>query len=386
VKFGSDPEASWRWAFVAVLVLGLLSAMVSAVFAKNSSAPAGRSLDWPGQITIAVSLFALLFAVIQGPTSGWGSGEVMGGFALAVVALALFIVVENRSSAPLLRLNLFSNRAFAIAAIVTVFGMFSFLGTAYSTSIRLSAIQGFTPLRTSVAFVLINGMCLVQMPVTSRLLERYNPKWTLGAGAALIGIGDLWMSTISAATTALPSIVAPLVLIGIGFGFAVSAVTAVAVNTVPNHLAGMASGSTSLLRDFGFTLGPAVIGAIALSRAATEIRSKIGNSVTLQHALAAFNGSAAGAPPAERPSIQGAIGAVNSGPLGANAVPGTVTLPTGKTIPFNPLKDVAFNALDHAYSVSYVICGVAALLAAGLAIFALGGRSTETLVTAESLA
>jgi MFS family permease len=208
-KFGSDPVASWRWAFVAVVVLGLLSAAVSALFAKNSSAPAGRSLDWPGQITIAVALFALLFAVIQGPTSGWGSGEVIGGFILAAVALTLFILAENRTSAPLLRLSLFTNRAFAIAAIVTVFGMFSFLGTAYATSIRLSAIQGFTPLRTSIAFVLLNGMCLVQMPVTSRLLERYNPKWALGAGAALIGIGDLWMSTISAATTALPSIASP---------------------------------------------------------------------------------------------------------------------------------------------------------------------------------
>jgi MFS family permease len=384
--FGSDPYASWRWAFVAVLVLGLLSAVVSAVLAKNSSAPAGRSLDCPGQITIAVALFALLFAVIQGPTSGWASGEVIGGFIVAAVGLALFIVVENRTSAPLLRLSLFKNRAFTVAAIVTVVGMFSFLGTAYSTSIRLSAIQGFTPLRTSIAFVLINGMCLLQMPLTSRLLERYNPKWALGGGAALIGIGDLWMSTISAATTGLSSIVVPLALIGIGFGFAVSAVTAVAVNTVPNHLAGMASGSTSLLRDFGFTLGPAVIGAIALSRAATEIQSKVSDSVALQKALAAFNASAQGAPPAQRPRIEGAIEAVNSGPLGANGVPGTVTLPTGKTVPFNPLKHVAFNALDHAYSLGYVICGLAALLAAALAIFALGGRSNETLVTAESLA
>jgi MFS family permease len=385
-KFGSDPDASWRWAFVAVVVLGLLSAAVSAIFAKNSSAPAGRSLDWPGQITIAVALFALLFAVIQGPTSGWSSGEVIGGFILAAVALAAFIMVENRTASPLLRLSLFTNRAFAIAAIVTVFGMFSFLGTAYATSIRLSAIQGFTPLRTSIAFVLLNGMCLVQMPVTSRLLERYNPKWALGAGAALIGIGDLWMSTISATTTSLPSIAAPLVLIGIGFGFAVSAVTAVAVNTVPNHLAGMASGSTSLLRDFGFTLGPAVIGAIALSRAATEIQNKIGGSVALQKALAAFNASAAHAPAAQKPAIEGAIGAVNSGPLGANGVPGTVTLPTGKTTAFNPLKDVAFKALDDAYSLGYVICGVAALLAAALAIFALGGRTNETMMNAESLA
>jgi hypothetical protein len=77
---------------------------------------------------------------------------------------------------------------------------------------------------------------------------------------------------------------------------------------------------------------------------------------------------------------------VSSGPLDANGVPSTVTLPTGKTIPFNPLKDVAFHALDHAYSLGYVICGLAAFLAAALALFALGGRSHETLTTAESLA
>ena len=152
--------------------------------AKNSSAPEGRSLDWPGQITIAVSLFTLLFAVIQGPTSGWGSAEVVGGFILAVVFLALFIVVESRSPAPLLRLNLFRNRAFTISAIITVFGMFSFLGTAYTTSIRMSAIQGFTPLRTSIAFVLLNGIALVQMPFTRRALERYDPRWILGVGSA----------------------------------------------------------------------------------------------------------------------------------------------------------------------------------------------------------
>jgi MFS family permease len=385
-KFGNDAVASWRWAFVAVLVLSVFSAVVSARFAKNSSAPSGRSLDWPGQITIAVALFALLFGVIQGPTSGWGSGEVIGAFVLAAVAFALFIVFENRSTAPLLRLSLFRNRPFAIAAVVTVFGMFSFLGTAYSTSIRLSAIQGFTPLRTSIAFVLLNGTCLLLLPLTSRLLERYNPKWTLGAGAALIGVGDLWMSTISATTTALGAVVVPLALIGVGFGFAVSAVTAVAVNTVPNNLAGMASGSTSLLRDFGFTLGPAVIGAIALSRAANQIQAKVSSNAALQHALAAFNGSAAAAPPDQRASVEGAIGAVNSGPLGANAVPDTVTLPTGQKIPFNPLKHVAFHALDNAYSLGYLICGVAALLAAALAILALGGRSNETLVTAESLA
>jgi hypothetical protein len=64
--------------------------------------------------------------------------------------------------------DLFTNRAFAVAAAVTVLAMFAFLGMAYATSIRLSAIQGFSPLKTSIAFLFLNGMALVLLPVTSR--------------------------------------------------------------------------------------------------------------------------------------------------------------------------------------------------------------------------
>jgi MFS family permease len=383
--FGSDPTASWRWAFIAVLVLGLVSAAVSAVAATNSSSSEGRSLDWPGQVTVAVALFALLYAVIQGPTSGWGSGSVVLGFVLGAVFLVLFVIAENRSDAPLLRMDLFRNRAFAIAALVTVVGMFAYLGAAYTTSIRLAAIQGFSPLRTSVAFVLLNGMCLPLMPVTARLLGRYNPKWALGAGSSLTAAGTFWLSTISASDRSLLSVTAPLALIGVGFAFGVASVTAVAVNTVPNHLAGMASGSTSMLRDVGFTLGPAVIGAIALSRAAGAMHAKIAASPTLQRALAAFNGAPGHVPAAQRPSVEAAVGAVNSGPLGANAVPAQVPGPDGKLVPFNPLKNVAFHALDHAYAVGYVVCGIAALGAAVLAVLFIGGDTHETLITADSL-
>jgi len=65
IGFGADLNASWRWAFIVVIILALVSAAVSLAFAKNSAAPEGRSLDWPGQITVAIALFALLFAVIQ---------------------------------------------------------------------------------------------------------------------------------------------------------------------------------------------------------------------------------------------------------------------------------------------------------------------------------
>lgn len=362
LHWGASATAVWRWAFVAVGLLALISTAV-ATLAQNSSAPEGRSLDPVGQVTIAVSLFALLFAVIQGSTWGWSNGWVIGCFVAAVLFFALFLVAEHRSAAPLLRLELFRSRAFSVNSIVTVIGMFAFLGTAYATSIRLAAIQGFSPLRTAVAFVLLQGFALVLMPLTARVIHSYNPRWALGGGFLLIGAGDLWASTRSAADLSIWPLVGPLILIGIGFAFALSGVTAVAVNTVPGHLAGMASGTTSQLRDFGFTLGPAVIGAIALSRAASDVQAKIAASPQLQAALAAFDKQA---PPE-------VVGAVHSGPLGANAIPG------------NPLKSLAFAALDHAYALGYVVCGVAALAAAVLAAASLSGAANRPLVTAESL-
>ncbi len=385
-KFGSDASAGWRWAFIAVAVLAVLVAVTAAVLAQDSSAPAGRSLDWPGQVAIAVAVFAGLFAVIQGPTAGWKSGEVIGGFVLAVLALAAFAFVELRTEQPLLRLQLFANRPFAVASVATVLGMFAFLGTAYSVSIRLTAIQGFTPLRASLAFLLLQGMALLLAPLTGRAIESYDARWAMGGGFALIAAGDYWFATVGIDQVTIAAIVGPALLVGIGFAFAVSSLSAVAVNTVPSGLAGMASGTTSLLRDFGFTLGPAVIGAVALSRATSDIAHRVATTPALQQALQSFYGSVSSAPPAQRGSVAAAVGAVRSGnPLAQNGPPATITA-GGKSVPFNPLKDVAFHALGHAYSLGFVIVAVAATVAALLALLVLGARSDEQVEAPEHAA
>lgn len=382
--FSEIQSASWRWPFLAVFGLAAISLVTTLVLAKNSSAPAGRSLDWPGQITVAISLFALLYAVIQGSTSGWNSPDVIVGFVIAIVFAVLFILAERRSKAPLLRLDLFSNRPFGVASIATVIGMFAFLGTAYTTSIRLSAIQGFTPLLTSIAFVLLNGMSLIFAPVIARMMERYNPRWIMALGFALIAAGDLWAAAIPASTMSLGLIVAPLAIVGFGFALSLPAVTGVAVNTVPNHLAGMASGTTSLLRDFGFTLGPAVIGSIALSQASASIQEKITATPALQNALTAFYAAPEHTVGAAKAALEGAVRAVKSGPLGANGVPGSI-LVDGKAVPFNPLHDVAFSALDQAYAFGFIVCGAAAVIAALLTALALGGSTHDIQVSPDSL-
>jgi MFS family permease len=384
VHHSGGPEASWRWAFLALALFALVSTVVTVLLATNSSAPQGRSLDWPGQITVAIALFALLFGVIQGAEDGWGSATVIGSFVVAVVFLVLFVLVERRSPAPLLQLDLFSNRFFVGSAVVTVIGMFAYLGTAYGTSIRLSAIQGYSPLKTSIGFFCLNVMGVVLFPVSAKMIEKHNPGWTLAAGMAAIGIGDLWLAATPATNLSIAAVAVPLLIVGVGFKLAVTSITVVAVNSVPTEKAGMASGTTSMLRDFGLTLGPAVVGAIALSRAANEISAKVAASPKLAASLQAFNASPAHAPAAQRPEVEGAVHAVNSGPLGANGVPGSIKLPNGTMMPFNPLKDVAFHALSNAYAVGYLVCGIAALVAALIAVLVLGGRSHANEVADEA--
>ncbi|MEU9348040.1 MFS transporter [Streptomyces sp. NPDC048278] len=342
---------SWRWSFVVVTAVAVASAAVSALFAVDSSAPEGRSLDVAGQLTIGLGLFSLLYAIIQGPTDGWASPSIVVAFVLAAVFLAAFVLAERRAKSPLLRLDLFRNRAFAVASVVAVVGMFAFLGTAYSVSIRLGPVQDQAPMRTALAFVLLNGITLVMLPLTERLLRTVAPGLLLGAGLLLIAAGDYWAATLPITDTSFTSLILPLGLVGLGFAITVSSITATAVNTVPVHLAGMASATTNLLRDFGFTLGPAVIGAVALSRAASSFSASLHDSALPQ-------------------ALKGAGTAVleEGGPLAVNgAAEASPTLAD--------LHPLALDALGHGYSIGFVVCGSAALFSALLTFVTLHGRA-----------
>jgi len=344
---------SWRWSFVVVAMVAVVSALVSVLLAADSRSPEGRSLDLGGQITIGVGLFALLYAVIQGPTDGWGSAPVVIAFVVAAVFLALFVAAEGRAASPLLRLDLFRNRSFAVASVVAVVGMFSFLGTAYGASIRLGPIQHQSPMRTAFAFLLLNGITPFLTPLTSRLLDRVNARVLLTTGLLLIGAGDFLAATLSVDDRALTSLILPLGLVGVGFAFTVSSITATAVNTVPVHLAGMASASTNLLRDFGFTLGPAVIGAVALSQAASQVTASLGTASSMG---------------AESKAAAHEV-LKEGGPLALNSVP--------PNSPPGAARSFALDALGHGYSIGFVVCGGAALFAALLVLLALRGRTDE---------
>ncbi|WP_217558679.1 MFS transporter [Streptomyces sp. GbtcB6] len=260
--------ASFYWVFGACALIAAVSAGLSAVLVDDSSAPEGRAADWPGQATIAFSVLALLYGVIQGPLDGWTDPGVLVAFALGVIAFAGFLWVESRSASPMLRLELFRIPAFATSAIVAVIGMFSFLGCGYVLSIRLGVIQHQTPMKTAWPFVIVQGVPLLFGPLLARLLRQVGPRWLLVTGLVAQAASHLWLAAIPVSQTGVMPILGVLVLNGVSFILLISGLTAAMVNAVPVELAGMASGTAGLVRDLGQTMGPAVIGTVALSQAA----------------------------------------------------------------------------------------------------------------------
>ncbi|MDX3086674.1 MFS transporter [Streptomyces sp. ME02-6978a] len=339
---------SWRGSFWVLVGLALLSMLFTQFLASESRAPDGRKIDVSGQITLAIGLILVLYGAVEGPESGWLTLPVMLAFALGVCFLAGFVVVELGADSPIFDLKLFRNRAFTVSSVVAVIGMLAFLGACFSTSMWLGPVQHQDPMRVAILFLFLQGPAFVLFPLISRLLHRVAPAWMLTTGFVFMAIGCLLCTRLDVTDTGLGPFVLPTLLIGVGFALTVSSVTAVALNSVPLKLAGMASATTNMLRDFGFALGPVVVSAVALSNAGSHFTTGLAEAnLPTSHAQAAHRIAEAGGPIA-----------VNSLPSGA---------------PGSAAHDVAMNALGSGFTTAYLVCGVAAAVAAALTAFGLIG-------------
>ncbi|MFJ8492871.1 MFS transporter [Streptomyces sp. NPDC094038] len=318
--------ADFRWAFVPPVVLGVAVGISCWVLVTDSKAPEGRALDWPGQLSIAVGLTALLWGIIEGGDRGWSSPSIVFALVLAAVALVGFVVAENRAASPMFNLELLRIPSFAAAAVVALTGMFGFIGTAYCVSIRLGAVMHLSALRAGMPFVILQLIPLLLAPVLSKMLTRVEPRWLLMGGLLPMAAGQFWIAALPITTTSLAAFIGPVLLLGIGFICVVSSLTSAAVNAVPIEMTGMASGATSLVREFGQGLGPAVISTIAMSAASSALVGKLSGSDAGMEAAA------------------GPLAVVNAGSDSARAA--------------------AQDALAHGMALGVVICGCASLLGA----------------------
>jgi EmrB/QacA subfamily drug resistance transporter len=339
---------SWRGAYGTVAVLSVLTVILALLVAAEHKAAQGRKPDWWGQITFALGLILVLFGLVKGPEDGWGAPHVIFSFVAGIALLLAFVLIETRVESPLLDLRLFRNRGFTISSIVAVVGMFAFLGSLFSLSMWLGPVQHQNPMNIGLLFILLQGPTFVLVPLISRLLTRVAGRWMLTAGFLLMAAGALMASGLDVTNMSMTPFIAPALLLGVGFALTLSPMTAIALNTVPLHLAGMASATTNLLRDLGFALGPVLAGAVALSTAGASLGASL-QTATL---------------PADQAGPANAVFQAG-GPIALNS------LPPGA--PGSAAHELALQSLGNGFSDAFIVCAIAAAAAALLTLIGLHG-------------
>ncbi|UDY23393.1 MFS transporter [Nocardioides sp. Kera G14] len=393
LHFTTDSFAGWRVTYWIIVAVALLLVAIS-FGTRDSSAPAGRHLDLPGQITFALGLIAALYATVTAVDSGFGDGKVIGGYVVGVVLLVAFVVVELRSPSPLLDLGLFANKDFSLGSVVAVIGMFAFLATCFSTSISVGALAQAPVWAVGVLFVFIQGPAFLLSPVVGWLIHHRSPRLVLTAGFAFIAAAAYWLSSF---TLGVPESfggpswtawIAPLLLLGIGFALTAGSITAVAINNVAPHQIGMASATTSVMRDLGFTLGPVIGSVVAFSIGASDFGAKIGGILTGAKLPADAVAGLSQVPPLGWLSgWDGVIGQFSGQVLASGApqqaVDGLVAAlndPATK----GAIQGAADASLGSGFGTVYLIAGIAATVCALLTLFI--GRRVDVPVTDEEIA
>ncbi len=262
-------HVSWRAIFYLNVPVAI-AAVAATLFAVRESRDesVGREVDYLGVGTLTAGLTALVLALIEGNSWGWGSAGVIALFATSVVMLGAFVAIEQRVKAPVVEFPLFASRNFIGTNLIALIVTFAMLAQFFFIALYMQDILGLSPLEAGVRFLPATLMIVLIAPIAGRMTDRVGPRWLISAGLLLVSGALYWLTTIEVSTT-YADIWPSFVLMGVGMALVMSPMSTAAMNAVDASKAGVASGLLSMNRMIGGTFGVAVIGAVLQSQAPT---------------------------------------------------------------------------------------------------------------------
>ncbi|MFE0175987.1 MFS transporter [Streptomyces sp. NPDC059002] len=254
-------HASWRWIYLTPIPASLLAMVAAARFVTDSRAAGARRLDWAGQITAAVAVTSLVYAVIEGGAASFGETRVVVALVLSAVAFLAFVVTELRSGSPMLDLKLFRSPAFTATALVAMISFLGLIGFVFVLSLYLGQVQQLGTLDAGYRMLMFTFTAMLTGPLCGRIMHRVSARVLITGGLLLAACSLLLLTSIDA-DTSFGALAWRLILLGIGFGAVFAPMTATAISSVPHRLAGMAAAGSNAFRQVGAALGPALMGAL----------------------------------------------------------------------------------------------------------------------------
>jgi EmrB/QacA subfamily drug resistance transporter len=252
---------SWRWIFFVNLPVGLVALAVTLRYVTETRDPHPRRLDWAGFVTFSAGLALLVFGLIRTNEAGWGSSEVLGAFAAAVVLLVAFAVAERVQREPMFDFALFRVPTFVgglVAAFAISASLFSLL---LYLVLYLQNLLGYSAIEAGVRFLPLSLAMFVTAAIAGRLSTKVPTRLLIGPGFVLVGAGLLLMRGV-APDSDWTVLLAGLIVAGVGAGLINVPLASTAVAVVEPARAGMASGINSTFRQVGIATGVAALGAV----------------------------------------------------------------------------------------------------------------------------
>jgi EmrB/QacA subfamily drug resistance transporter len=291
---------SWGSVFWALVPLALLAAVLAFFLVPESRDPGVPALDIRGLTSSIALLGVLVYTIIEAPARGWSSTATLFGFA-ATAALALaFVMIEQAAEHPMLDVRLFADRRFSAASASVTVTFFSLSGFIFLITQYFQVLRGFSPLATGARILPVALSMAVGSVVGGLLAPRIGTRAVVVSGLASFGTAMAWIAgSIETNTPYWTTIVAQMLLMGLGMGLIATPATESIMLVLPPARAGIGSAVNDATRELGSTLGVAIVGSLFSSVfgahlahsvfAATGKAGEAANSVQVAFGIAANN-------------------------------------------------------------------------------------------------
>ncbi len=295
----------WEWIFFVNIPIGVIAVALTEARLANVAAQDPERIDLPGLATFSGGLFLLIFGLIRGNPEGWGSPTIVASLAGSVALLLAFVVIEARSSHPMLDLALFRKPAFnGVSAVAFglsggMFAMFLYL------TIYMQGVLDYSPLETGLRFLPLTVLSFVVAPISGKLSNWVPIRVLVGIGLGLVGVGLLLMHGLDPGSD-VSALLPGFLVAGVGIGTVNPNIGQAAIAVVPAAKAGMGSGINTTFRQVGIATGVASLGAVFQSQIDSKLSSLLPNAPPGLAEVVSSGGSRAAAnvaPPAQRPEI-----------------------------------------------------------------------------------
>ncbi|GEP19747.1 DHA2 family efflux MFS transporter permease subunit [Pediococcus argentinicus] len=264
----------WRWVFLVNVPLVLINIVLCLWLLKfKGEQRVNTKIDWLGMILSMITLFSLTLALVKGTDWGWQSPLILGLFGIALVGFIVFILVEQRVSAPMIRLDLFRDRQFDGAAIGILITGVLLVAVMVLMPTFFTKVLGKSELTAAFMITPTSVMIFILAPIAGKLIEIFSPRAIVATGMSLMALGYafFWIAN----PHIYWQILVTLILIGAGFGMLAGPIMVLGASDFTNEKLTASQSVLGVLRQIGSVLAVAIfVSALSSNLVAAKNQSK----------------------------------------------------------------------------------------------------------------